>query len=92
MATIGGEWFKMSRPQRIAATVLLALIVAVVAVRLSLSRSRPLPAEVERQAMEMAAFRAAIDSAAIDTVPRPRRKKAAKPVVLDREIEDIRTH
>ena len=92
MATIGDEWFKMSRPQRIAATVLLVLIVAVVAVRLSLSRSRPLPAEVERQAMEMAAFRAAIDSAAIDTTPRPRRKKAAKPVALDREIEDIRTH
>ena len=39
MAKIG-EWFKMSRPQRIAATVLLVLIVAVVAVRLSLSLPR----------------------------------------------------
>ncbi len=83
------EWFKMSRPQRIAAIVLTALIVAIVAVRLSLSHTRPLPEEVERQAMEMARFRAAIDSADIDTAIAPRKNKSPKHPVPDRTIETI---
>lgn len=81
------EWFKMSRPQRIAAMVLAALIVAAVAVRMSLSHTRPLPEEVERQAMEMARFRAAIDSARIDTATQ--KQKSPKHPVPDRAIETI---
>ena len=82
-----GEWFKMSRPQRIAAIVLAALIVTAVAVRMSLSHTRPLPKEVERQAVEMARFRAAIDSARIDTATHIR--KSPKRPVPDRAIETI---
>lgn len=86
-----GEWFKMSRQQRIAAMVLVVLIVAVVAVRLSLSRSKPLPEEVERRAVGLAKYRAAIDSAGIDTVERQRKKSEPKPPAPDREIEAIGT-
>lgn len=85
------EWFKMSRPQRIAAIVIVAMIMVVTIIQVSMSRSTPLPDEMERRALELAGFQAAIDSAGIDTIKPLPRKKPSKQPVADREIEPIPT-
>ncbi len=88
-----GEWFKMSRPQRIASMVIVVIIVAITALRILLPRNKPLPAQVEQRAIELAKFRHTIDTTAIDTVPR-RRKKAPRQSTATppREIEEIPTY
>lgn len=89
-----GEWFKMSKPQRIAALVLIVLIMAVTAIKVSMTRSKPLPQEVETRAIELAKFRQEIDSAKIDTVLPTRRKKTQQKAgsSIERQMEIIPTH
>ncbi len=70
-----GEWFKMSKPQRTAAIILIILIAAISALRIALSRSTHLPEHTEQRAIELAKFREAIDSAKIDTVKQRTKKK-----------------
>ena len=86
-----GEWFNMSRPQRIASIILVALIVIVTAVRMSLSRNKPLPEQVEQRALKLARFRADIDSAGIDTATTIKKPKQPKPPAPDRKVEQIPT-
>ena len=86
-----GEWFEMSRPQRIAAMVLIALIVAFTAVRLALPRNEPLPEQVEQRAIELAKFRQAIDTTRIDTVQRRRKKAPGRQEPQHRPVEEIGT-
>ena len=83
------EWFNMSRPQRIASVILIVLIVIVTAVRLSVSHNKPLPSQIEQRAIELARFRADIDSADIDTTLPVKKPKPPKAAHSDRQIEQI---
>lgn len=80
----------MPRGQRVAALVVLCLILVVTAVRFHVLRHQSVPVEVEERMEELAKFRDEIDSAQIDTTVVEKRKARKKEVaVLVREIEEV---
>mgnify|MGYP001776038572 FL=1 len=80
----------MPRGQRVAALVVLCLILVVTAVRFHVLRHQSVPVEVEERMEELAKFRDEIDSAQIDTTVVEKRKARKKEVAVPvREIEEV---
>ena len=80
----------MPRGQRVAALVVLCLILMVTAVRFHVLRYQSVPVEVEERMEELAKFRDEIDSAQIDTTVVEKRKTRKKEVAVPvREIEEV---
>lgn len=80
----------MPRGQRVAALVVLCLILMVTAVRFHVLRHQSVPVEVEERMEELAKFRDEIDSAQIDTTVVEKRKACKKEVAVPvREIEEV---
>lgn len=80
----------MPRGQRVAALVVLCLILVVTAVRFHVLRHQSVPVEVEERMEELAKFRDEIDSAQIDTTVVEKRKVRKKEVAVPvREIEEV---
>lgn len=80
----------MPRGQRVAALVVLCLILMVTAVRFHVLRHQSVPVEVEERMEELAKFRDEIDSAQIDTTVVEKRKARKKEVAVPvREIEEV---
>lgn len=80
----------MPRGQRVAALVVLCLILVVTAVRFHVLRHQSVPIEVEERMEELAKFRDEIDSAQIDTTVVEKRKARKKEVAVPvREIEEV---
>ena len=80
----------MPRGQRVAALVVLCLILVVTAVRFHVLRHQSVPVEVEERMEELAKFRDDIDSAQIDTTVVEKRKARKKEVAVPvREIEEV---
>lgn len=80
----------MPRGQRVAALVVLCLILVVTAVRFHVLRHQSVPVEVEERMEELAKFRDEIDSAQIDTTVVEKRKTRKKEVSVPvREIEEV---
>ena len=80
----------MPRGQRVAALVVLCLILVLTAVIFHVLRHQSVPVEVEERMEELAKFRDEIDSAQIDTTVVEKRKARKKEVAVPvREIEEV---